>query len=397
MLNIKRGNADIHNMKNYNYTGIITSINTNWFDFMQTINISMQKNDTAIKSNMENEILEQPSIITELTKRYITPEKYILINLPLNIKKVVLIASGSSYHCGYITAELLKEYANCDAECVYSSEFVLNKNIETNKETLFVFISQSGETSDTLDALKKVSKITDKILCVTNNEDSTIWQLSNYKILTYAGKEHSIASTKAMSAQLFCLYLLVLKIMYSKNIDIQSEINYLHNIPTSLNHILEDRKSITEIAKKLSKYQNISILGSRAFYALAKEGALKIKETSYINTTAYPQGEFMHGHVAILNQKSAVIALVDEENEALMIKNIQKIKADYSPFLIAISNSDNTNLEKYSNHNFRLSSETKIFAIFETLIMLQLLALEIAKHLKRNIDRPTGLKKVVIN
>ncbi len=384
-------------MKDNNQTEIIASINTNWFEFVQTISISMKKNDNVKQSNMETEILQQPSIIADLTKRYVTPEKYILINLPLNIKKVVLIASGSSYHCASITAELLKESAHCDAECIYSSEFVLNPNIETTKDTLFVFISQSGETSDTLDALKKVTKVSDKILCVTNNEDSTIWQLSNYKILTYAGKEHSIASTKAMSAQLFCLYLLVLKIMYAKNIDIQSEINYLHNLPTFLEKILENRDKIAEAAKKLSKFQNISILGSRVFYSLAKEGALKIKETSYINTTAYPQGEFMHGHVAILNQKSAIISLVDEENEQLIIKNIKKIKTDYKPFIVSISNSKTLELEKLCNQSFKLESETKIFSIFGTLVILQLLALEIAKYMKKNIDRPTGLKKVVIN
>ena len=243
-------------MRNDNHTGIITSINTNWFEFVQTIVVSMQKNETTKKSNMESEIEEQPVIISKLIDKYVTPENYILINLPLNIKKVVLIASGSSYHCAYITAEMLKDIAGCDAECVYASEFNYNKSLNVDKDSLFIFISQSGETSDTLEALKSISKKTDKTLCITNNDDSTIWQLSNYKILTHAGKEHSIASTKAMSAQLFCLYLLVLKIMYSKNIDIQSEINYLHNIPTSLNHILEDRKSITEIAKKLSKYQN---------------------------------------------------------------------------------------------------------------------------------------------
>ncbi len=384
-------------MKNYNYTGIITG-NSSWINFMPAVTISMQKNKTKNVSSMETEILEQPSIIEKLTKKYITPEKYILINLPLNIKKVVLIASGSSYHCAYITAELLKEIAKCDAESIYASEFSPTSALNIDKETLFIFISQSGETSDTLEALKHISKQTNKTLCVTNNEDSTIWQLSNYKVLTEAGKEYSIASTKAMSAQLFCLYLITLKILYSRNEDIKNEITDIHNLPKFLNNILEDTQQIKTVAKKLSKYPNISILGSRAFYALAKEGALKIKETSYINTTAYPQGEFMHGHVAILNQKSALISLVDKKTEDLCVKNLEKIKKDYKPFVLAISNKESEDrINDVSSCNIKLDAETKIFSLFGGLIILQLLALEMAKHLKRDIDRPIGLKKVVIN
>lgn len=385
-------------MRNDNHTGIITSINTNWFEFVQTIVVSMQKNETTKKSNMESEIEEQPVIIANLIDKYVTPENYILINLPLNIKKVVLIASGSSYHCAYITAELLKDIAGCDAECVYASEFNYNKNLSVDKDSLFIFISQSGETSDTLEALKSVSKKTDKTLCITNNDDSTIWQLSNYKILTHAGKEHSIASTKAMSAQLFCLYLLVLKIMYSKSVDITNEISYLKNIPTLLNEIIADTTKIKTVAKKLSKYKNISILGSRAFYALAKEAALKIKETSYINTTAYPQGEFMHGHVAILNQKSAIISIIDKENEKLCLKNLQKIKTDYKPYIVTIANHEiSPEVDDIGNQNFKINADSKIFNIFGGLVIAQLIALEIAKQLNRNIDRPIGLKKVVIN
>lgn len=398
MLNVLDRKTDIIYMRNNDYTGIITSINTNCFYFMQTMILSMQNKLSNNSSNMETEIFQQPYILEFLAKKYITPEKYILINLPLNIKKVVLIASGSSYNCAHITAEVLKESANCDAECIYSSEFSLNRNITIDKDTLYVFISQSGETTDTLDALKHVIKSTDKTLCITNNDDSTIWQLSNYKILTCAGKEHSIASTKAVSAQLFCSYLLVLKIMYSKNIDIQSDLNYLYNLPTFLKTILEDTKSIKAVAKKLSKFNTLSILGSRAFYALAKEGALKIKETSYINTTGYPQGEFMHGHVAVLNHKSAVISLIDSDNEAFCIKNLQRIKDDYKPFIVALSNNNSNGLlDEVSDHNFRLNAETKIFTLFGDLLILQLLALEIAKQLKRNIDRPKGLRKVVIN
>lgn len=384
-------------MKN-NFSDILLQNNFNLVNFMQKIVLSMRNIGSTKSSSMENEIFEQPSILKDLISRYITPENYILINLPLNIKKVVLIASGSSYNCAYITAEMLKDIANCDAECVYSSEFEMNKKIPVPDDILYIFISQSGETSDTLHALKQVSGRTDKIFCVTNNEDSTLWQMSNFRMLTYAGKEFSIASTKAMGAQLFCLYLLVLKIMYSKNIDIQPELTHINNLPVFMENLLSDLSQLKQVAKKLAQYNSISILGSREFYAMGKEGALKIKETSYSNTNAYPQGEFMHGHLAVLNQKAALISLIDKRHESLCIKNLKKIKEDYKPYIVTISSCDSDPvLDKLANHNFKLEADSLIFTMFGTLLIMQLLALEIAKKLKKNIDRPIGLRKVVIN
>lgn len=380
------------------FSGILVPSNSILINFVQKIVLSMNKFGSTKKSSMEIEIFEQPNILKNLISRYITPENYILINLPLNIKKVLLIASGSSYNCAYITAEMLKDMANCDAECVYSSEFEMNKDIPIPEDVLYIFISQSGETTDTLDALKQISGRTDKIFCVTNNEDSTLWQMSNYKMMTYAGKEFSIASTKAMGAQLFCLYLLVLKIMYSRNIDIQPELTHIHNLPIFLEEILKDLKQLKLVTNKLSKFNSISILGSREFYALAKEGALKIKETSYSNTNAYPQGEFMHGHLAVLNQKAALISLIDKRHESHCVKNLKKIKEDYKPFIVTISNKDcDSAIDKFSNYNFKLNSDSMIFTMFGTLLIMQLFALEIAKKLRKNIDRPLGLRKVVIN
>ncbi len=381
-----------------NYLYRVSSINFNLFDFMQTLYWPMNNKSAKNKSNMELEIFEQTNIIKNLIEKYITKENYILINLPLIIKKVFLIASGSSYHCAYIAAEMLKESVNCDAEAIYASEFSINPHNQVDETTLYIFISQSGETSDTLQALKEIARKTDNILCVTNNKDSTLWQLSSYKVLTHAGKEKSIASTKAMSAQLFCLYLIVLKILYSKNIDITADLAQIHNLPTHISNVLDSAKNIKKIAKKLSEFDNISILGSKYFYALAKEGALKIKETSYINTCAYPHGEFMHGHVAILNKKAAIISIMDELHKNQMLKNLKSIRNDYKPYLVSIFNYETID-ENYSlsNHNIKIPTDTNVFAIFGTLITLQLLALEIAKVLKKNIDKPTGLKKVVIN
>lgn len=172
--------------------------------------------------------------------------------------------------------------------------------------------------------MKRVLKKTDNTLCISNTENSTMWNLAKYKIHTMAGKEESIASTKALSAQLFCTMLLTLAIKQNQGEDITSDLQTLEKLPKFLDKELKSHNAIKKIAEKLVTFDSIEILGSRIFYGLAKEGALKIKETSYINTTAYPTGEFMHGHVAILNRKSAVIVLVDEINHGICINNIKK-------------------------------------------------------------------------
>lgn len=379
-----------------NDTGIFRFFSQMLFAREQVEEVSMGKNKQKV-SCMELEINEQPSVIETLVNKYITGDNYILVNVPYKVNRVVFIASGSSYHCSLLAGELLKNTSCCEGEAFYASEFDIKQFNNVQDDTLFVFVSQSGETGDTLKAMRDVLKISKNVLCITNNEGSTMWELANYKLLTCAGKENSIASTKAMTAQLFCLYLMILKIMHSKKMIITQEINDAKKLGKFLSMLCEKTSFIRKVAAQLAKYKNIEILGSKEFYAVAKEGALKIKETSYINTTAYPQGEFMHGHVAILNNKSAIISLIDSENSEQAISNIKKMKSDYSPCIVTISDiQDSEELEKYTNHNIKIDSQTIVFKLFASIVIMQLLALEIAKKLKRNIDRPQGLKKVVM-
>ena len=352
--------------------------------------------EKVFQSSMEREIYQQPDIIQGLIYRYINHNNEIVIDIPKKeIKKIIFVASGSSYHCGVIAAEMMKTSLKMDAEAFYSGEFYLSEKVDISK-TLFVFISQSGETSDTLRVMQNITKRTDNILCISNTENSTMWTLAKHRINTFAGKEESIASTKALSAQLFCVNLMILAVRQLLGENVAEDMNNLKQIPSFLRKQLTFHPSIENLAKELKDYNSIELLGSRIFYGLAKEGALKIKETSYINTTAYPTGEFMHGHVAILNRKSAVIVLVDEINHGICIKNIEKIKDSYETNLTTIA--DNNAPEYFkslSNHHITIDTNNEIHSIFGMLILLQLLALECAKQLGRNIDKPTGLNKVV--
>ncbi len=345
------------------------------------------------KTNMEREIYSQPKIIEGLVKKYIRNQKYINIDLPDNIKKIALIASGSSYHSATIAANFLRENVHTDAQSFYASEIALLESVDVDSETLYIFISQSGETSDTNNALEKIRVKTDKTLAITNTKNSTLYNNSKYKMLTYAGTEKAIASTKAMCAQMYCLFLISVKIMQNKELPVESILKELINVPACIKNIFEKREEIIKYSKLLSKYDNAAVLASGMFYPLAKEAALKIKETSYINTTAYPTGEFLHGHIAILNKKCAVIAFVNNHNVDFTMKVLNKINTCCKTDTLIISAFPLSNLTDKTIINVSISSE--IDFMFSTLILLQLLAFETALTLERNIDRPDGLTKIV--
>ncbi len=351
-----------------------------------------KKNDEETKPVMQKEIFEQPAVVKRLFERCINSDDTVMLNIPLNINNVVISASGSSYNCAAIAAPLFRELLCIPCEYEYSSEFILQKNYFVTPQTLFIFISQSGETSDTLQAIKKIKELGGKTLCITNSENSTLWNLSDYRILSDAGEEKSIASTKALCAQLFCLLLIILKIKFSTAGSIESEILALKRLPLYLERIIGDFDRFKIAAEMISKYRDIVILGNKTYYPVAKEGALKIKETSYLNVMAYPFGEFMHGHVAVLNEKAIVIAIIDEENAMSAKRNLEKIRRDYNPKIICISSVKDIDSGDF---NIYIKTSKKIKAIFGSLIVLQLIACEIAKILKKNPDRPKGLTKVV--
>lgn len=345
------------------------------------------------KTNMEIEILEQPGVIEKLIKKYMVKDGFINIDLPENISKIALVASGSSYHSATIAANFLRNSVHIEAQSYYASEFSLAENPVVDSSTLYIFISQSGETSDTNKSLDKVRKKTNKTLAITNTKDSTLYNNAYYKVLSYAGVEKSIASTKALSAQLFCLYLIAAKIMQRNDMPTDDIVYQLKKVPECIRKAYSFKDTIKSYSDKLENYENAAILASGMFYPLAKEGALKIKETSYINTTAYPTGEFLHGHIAILNKRCAVIVIINNLNAEFTKNVINNIRTNYKSDLFIISAIP----VHYGENDTTISVNTgfDIDFMFTTLVILQLLAFETAIKLNNNVDKPTGLTKVV--
>ncbi len=262
------------------------------------------------KSCMETEIFEQADITQKIIDTYIEKDGNINIEIPDGINRIILVASGSSYHCARYAAELFGSIAEIEAHAVYSSEFLLESTIAHDAGVLYIFITQSGETTDTNSALEKAKEFGIKTLCITNKENSTIWNASDYKIACHAGEEKSIAATKSLTSQLLCSTLLVLKFAQNKGKDIYDYTLDLKTIPSFIEKTYAIQPKIKQFARFLSKYKNIVITADGQSYALAKEASLKIKETSYINVVSSILGEFMHGHVAILNNNKSVLILM---------------------------------------------------------------------------------------
>lgn len=343
-------------------------------------------------SIMKKEIFEEPGVVKNLINTYVKENNEISLELPTKVDNIVIVASGSSYNCAAIAAPLFIEYASLHCEYEYSSEFILQKKHFITPNSLYIFVSQSGETSDTLNALKMIKQEGVKTMCITNAKDSAMWNLCDYRILSDAGEEKSIASTKALTAQIFCAILVMLKINQNNGVDISGYLNTMRRLPAYLERIKNDEEKIEKASRLIAEYNNISILGNKNYYPIAKEGALKMKETCYLNVMAYPFGEFMHGHVAVLNQKSIVIAIIDEENAEYANRNLKKIKDEYNPKIICITSVQEV---KSGDINIYIKTKRKMKAIFGSLMTLQMIACEMANILDKNPDSPKGLKKVV--
>lgn len=344
------------------------------------------------KSSMEHEIFEQSEILEHLINTYVGENEEILIDVSQGINQIVIVASGSSYHCARYGADILGKISNIEARAIYSSEFLLKDVIPHSDNMLYIFITQSGETSDTNKALLKAKQSGLQTLCITNKEDSTIWQASDFKVCCHAGIERSIAATKSLTSQMMCITLLAIKFAQVNGLETDSCINELLSVPRYIEETYKLRPKIKSLGRFISKYKNLVICADGISYALAKEAALKIKETSYLNVTSSILGEFMHGHVAVLNNKSAFIYILVDDLSYIATKNLNKIKDDYNPPICIMGNK---NVKIKSTYNINLDCESKIVKYFCVAVMIQLLALEIALKLHRNVDKPHGLNKVV--
>ena len=349
---------------------------------------------------MEKEIFETGFFFEKIASKYIVNNNIdfgVEIENSLNINKLIFIASGSSFNGCQIAGKYLKDSLNFDYECYYSSEFLLSKpKITSDNDILYIFASQSGETADTFNALSYVKKFTHNTFAFVNNDNSSIYNMAKYKINTLAGGEKSIASTKALCAQIFCLILFGYKLKNEFNEDLLKIPNaikmYLDDYKDEKNNIKSEIGKLSNVLKEASSFV---FLGSQNDLNIANEAALKLSETSYISSNAFTYGEFLHGHLAILNKNVPILAITSQSFKDFEFECLDKIKKQYPNIKIiqmtTLGYFYNNASYKFIYNNFNL----KICEIFIKLIIIQLFAFKIAIDLKHNVDNPNGLTKIV--
>lgn len=362
----------------------------------------------SIKSStnpfMEQEIYEQYNALNISFDRLANIDKLELLTKLDNgflegITSIIISACGSSFHAGLVAKYFLENLLKISVKVELANEFKYN-NFLSNQSNgiLFISISQSGETLDTIDALKIAQSFGIKSLAITNIEDSILTKLSDQYLLTNVGIERSIASTKVFSAQVLLLYMLALKLSKQQNKinqeDLRKQLLELKESIGGLKIIPSIHERIKRLSKRYISGLNFLVLGRGIFYPLAMECALKLKETSYLCAQAYPTGEIKHGPLALLDERMCIIALTSSHYlRELNIKNIKEL-SNKNSILCVLSSEDIKEAD-----DLILLSKTKSLMeeFFSMTTTIQLLSLEIALRININIDNPRYLTKSVTN
>ncbi len=354
--------------------------------------------------SMLSEILEQKPVFKTLCEKFFDKDLNIIADdLPMeNWNRVVIAASGSSKNTGEIAKYFIENITRIPCYVDFASEFAHKDNV-LNENDLFICISQSGNTADTFEALMRAKNAGAKTFAITNCAESKIHTNADFKVLADAGEEKSIAATKSFTAQIFVLYVFAMALAEKvQNKDLSELKKEFFTIADKYDAIFEQRKDIKKIAKRLKKAKSVALLGRNINSALAMEGALKTKETCYINANAAPAGEFLHGHFAFLDKQVPIIGILnkadgDEENYGLALHNFQEIKGKRKSDLILLKTQgdDNASKELKNEYQIEIPKISIMFTPFLNLVALQILAYETAKLLHDNIDEPRDLKKCV--
>ena len=314
-----------------------------------------------------------------------------------NAKRFYITACGTSWHAGLIGKYLLEEYAGIPVYVEYASEFRYRRTIIDN-ETIVIAISQSGETADTLAAIKKAKEKGGLTLGICNVVGSSITRITDCGVYTHAGPEIGVASTKAFTAQVTVLSMLALLLGRKKGMSKQQGIKLstsLANVGKDVKTILSDTKVIEKIAWEYEKVDNFLYLGRGVNFPVALEGALKLKEISYIHAEGYPAAEMKHGPIALIDEKMPVLFIVPhDQTYQKVLSNIQEVQARKGRIII-LTDKKSKELKKLSDHIIEIpQSHSRVFPILAT-IPLQLLAYHLAVIRGGDVDMPRNLAKSV--
>ena len=355
------------------------------------------------KNFMIKEIFEQPVTTKTCLKEYIDKirEEINFYNLPLepkNIKKIVLIGCGTAYHSCLVAKYWLEEMTSLNVESDIASEFRYRK-VRFEKDALYIFVSQSGETADTYAALDLCKKEKVKTCSIVNVVESSIARNSDCVLPIHAGPEIGVASTKAFLGQMLVLYLLSLKLAeMRRDIDkneYKKKIIELKKIPKLISDSLNEEEKIQLIAKDIYKSKGSMFLGRGASFPIALEGALKLKELSYLHAEGYPAGEMKHGPLALIEDGLPVVVIAPKDKYfEKTLSNMQEVIARGGKVLL-ITNSGGKVISENIRFQIDLPNSGLTLTPFLFTIPLQLLSYHVALFKKCDIDKPRNLAKSV--
>ena len=355
---------------------------------------------------MLKEIYEQPSAIRDTYRgRLLTDEKIIKmagiednIEKFINADRIIIVACGTSWHAGLVAEYILEDLTRTPVEVEYASEFRYRNPIITSQDVI-IAISQSGETADTLAAIKLAKENSAFVFGVCNVVGSTIARETHAGAYTHAGPEIGVASTKAFTTQITVLTLIALKLGLAKktinNKTFEELITELNQIPEKLEETLNCNKIAMDIAKVYKNSQNCLFLGRGYNFPVALEGALKLKEISYIHAEGYPAAEMKHGPIALIDENMPIIVVaINKGHYEKTVSNIQEIKARKGKVIAVVTKGDVT-VKELANHVIEIPETLETLSPLLTTIPLQLFSYHTAVLLNKNVDQPRNLAKSV--
>ena len=356
------------------------------------------------ESYMLKEIMEQPDSLKQTMLGRIKEKNITLGGIQtytdtlLNTNRIIIIGCGTSWHAGLVAEYFFEKYLKIPVEVEYASEFRYRFPIINKGDVVFV-ISQSGETADTLEATRIAKKKGATVLGIVNAVGSSIARLTDEGCYLHAGPEIGVASTKAFTSQLMLFFMIGIKASFlKKNITKKKYlkmINELEKIPSKIKYLLDQKNDIKKISKKIHKKNHALFLGRGNNFPVALEGALKLKEISYIHAEGYPAAEMKHGPIALIDKEMPVIAICTKSDEYdKMISNIREV-GSRNAIVIGVIDKENEHVKDYLDFSIMVPSTSKDFTPIINQIPLQLLAYHCAVLRGCDVDKPRNLAKSV--
>ena len=353
---------------------------------------------------MEKEIMEQPEAIkATLAPRYVDGRISLEADgvpddVLKNCERVCVVACGTAMHAGLVAQSLIRSILRMHMDVEYASEFMYMDPVIDDK-TLVLAISQSGETIDTLEALKYARSQGAKSIAVINVKGSSIARESDYVMYTYAGPEIAVASTKAYTTQMAALFALIGRMAVVRGAFNEEQekafVDALIQAPDAIQQVLDRKEEMHHIARGLLEAKDAFMLGRGLDYAILLEGALKLKEVSYIHTEAYASGELKHGTIALITEKTPVVALVTQERvRDKELSNIREVQSRGASVVILVKDGIDLADADYT-HVFTLPAMDDVAMAFPASAALQLLAYYVSMDRGLDVDKPRNLAKVV--